>query len=284
MTKEINSSRVTIKVLEQMKSKREKISMLTAYDYSFAKIIDEAGDSIEEGMNKWNKHLKSFGLGDYLGYDLPVGKKGFIPDASYYDYWYEKGGWKSATVVSNAIGQGEILTTPIQMANFTATIANRGYFIKPHFLKTVSDGTYQVLNEKKKTAIDSLHFETVIEGMHQVVERGTARIARIPGIDVCGKTGTVENFIKIEGVKTQLTDHSMFIAFAPKNDPKIAIAVFVENGYWGGRWAAPIASLLIEKYLTGEVKRKWLETRMLNGSLLAEYEKPFSGQPFIINE
>lgn len=170
------------------------------------------------------------------------------------------------------------------MANFTATIANRGYFIKPHFLKTVSDGTYQVLHEKKKTAIDSLHFETVIEGMHQVVERGTARIARIPGIDVCGKTGTVENFIKIEGVKTQLTDHSMFIAFAPKNDPKIAIAVFVENGYWGGRWAAPIASLLIEKYLTGEVKRKWLETRMLNGSLLAEYEKPFSGQPFIINE
>ena len=250
----------------------------------YRKIIDEAGDSIEEGMNKWNKHLKSFGLGDYLGYDLPVGKKGFIPDASYYDYWYKKGGWKSATVVSNAIGQGEILTTPIQMANFTATIANRGYFIKPHFLKTVSDGTYQVLNEKKKTAIDSLHFETVIEGMHQVVERGTARIARIPGIDVCGKTGTVENFIKIEGVKTQLTDHSMFIAFAPKNDPKIAIAVFVENGYWGGRWAAPIASLLIEKYLTGEVKRKWLETRMLNGSLLAEYEKPFSGQPFIINE
>ena len=120
--------------------------------------------------------------------------------------------------------------------------------------------------------------------MYQVVERGTARVAHIPGIEVCGKTGTVENFVKIEGLKTQLTDHSMFIAFAPKDNPKIALAVLVENGYWGARWAAPIASLLIEKYLTGEVKRKWLENRMLNGNLLAEYEKPYSGKPFSVNE
>ena len=250
----------------------------------YRKIIDESGDGVAEGVNIWKKHLLSFGLGNYLGYDLPVGKKGFIPDASYYDYWYKKGGWKSATIVSNAIGQGEILTTPIQMANFTATIANRGFYIKPHFLKSVSNGTFKTINEKKITTIDSIHFETVIDGMYQVVERGTARVARIPGIEVCGKTGTVENFVKIEGVKTQLTDHSMFIAFAPKDNPKIALAVLVENGYWGARWAAPIASLLIEKYLTGEVKRKLLENRMLNGNLLAEYEKPYSGKPFLINE
>ena len=170
------------------------------------------------------------------------------------------------------------------MANFTATIANRGFYIKPHFLKSVSNGDFKKTYEKKTTTIDSIHFETVIDGMDKVVERGTARVARIPGIKVCGKTGTVENFMKIDGVKTQLTDHSMFIAFAPKDNPKIAIAVFIENGYWGSRWAAPIASLLIEKYLNGEVKRKWLENRMLNGSLLAEYEKPFSGKPFMINE
>jgi penicillin-binding protein 2 len=250
----------------------------------YRRIIDRAGENIEDGMNIWHEHLKSFGLGNYLGYDLPVGKKGFIPDADYYNYWYKKGGWKSATVVSNAIGQGELLTTPIQMANFTAAIANRGYFIQPHFLKSVSNNSLNKVYEKKETSIDSIHFETVIDGMHQVVERGTARIAKIKGIEVCGKTGTVENFMKIKGVKTQLTDHSIFIAFAPKDDPKIAIAVYVENGYWGARWAAPIASLMIEKYLNGNVKRKWLEDRMLNGSLIAEYEKPHSGEPFVINE
>ena len=249
----------------------------------YRRIIDKSGENVEDGMNIWNGHLKSFGLGNYLGYDLPVGKKGFIPDADYYNYWYKKGGWKSATVVSNAIGQGEILTTPIQMANFTAAIANRGYFIQPHFLRSLDNDSLK-LYQKKQTSIDSIHFEKVINGMYQVVERGTAKIAKIKGIDVCGKTGTVENFIKINGVKTQLTDHSIFIAFAPKDDPKIAIAVYVENGYWGARWAAPIASLMIEKYLNGSVKRKWLEDRMLNGSLLAEYKKPYSGEPFLINE
>ena len=249
----------------------------------YRRIIDKSGENVEDGMNIWNGHLKSFGLGNYLGYDLPVGKKGFIPDANYYNYWYKKGGWKSATVVSNAIGQGEILTTPIQMANFTAAIANRGYFIQPHFLRSLDNDSLK-LYQKKQTSIDSIHFEKVINGMYQVVERGTAKIAKIKGIEVCGKTGTVENFIKINGVKTQLTDHSIFIAFAPKDDPKIAIAVYVENGYWGARWAAPIASLMIEKYLNGSVKRKWLEDRMLNGSLLAEYKKPYSGEPFLINE
>ena len=256
----------------------------TYFANTYRRIIDRSGENVEEGMNIWNSHLKSFGLGNYLGYDLPVGKKGFIPDADYYNYWYKKGGWKSATVVSNAIGQGELLTTPIQMANFTAAIANRGYYIQPHFLKSVSNGVLDKVYEKNPTSIDSIHFEKVIEGMFQVVERGTARVAKIRGVEMCGKTGTVENFMKIDGVKTQMTDHSIFIAFAPKDDPKIALAVYVENGYWGARWAAPIASLMIEKYLNGSVKRKWLEDRMLNGSLLAEYEKPYLGKPFVINE
>tara|TARA_Y200000002_G_C22269990_1_gene491691 strand:- start:81 stop:593 length:513 start_codon:yes stop_codon:yes gene_type:complete len=170
------------------------------------------------------------------------------------------------------------------MANFTAAIANRGYYIQPHFLKSVNKGAAEKLYEKKKTSIDSIHFETVIEGMHQVVESGTARGVKIRGIDMCGKTGTVENFVKINGEKKQLTDHSIFIAFAPKDDPKIAVAVYVENGYWGSRWAAPIASLIIEKYLNRSIKRKWMEDRMINGSLLKEYEKPYLGKPFVINE
>ena len=170
------------------------------------------------------------------------------------------------------------------MANFTAAIANRGFYIKPHFVKPASLQVNDSLYQKNQTLINTEHFETVIEGMYQVVEKGTARIARIPGIDVCGKTGTAENFIRLNGEKTQLTDHSIFIAFAPKENPKIVLAVFVENGYWGGRWAAPIASLMIEKYLNGTIKRSWLEDRMLNGSLMSEYMKPLSGKPFNINE
>lgn len=238
----------------------------------------------EEGIDRWKKHLQSFGLGNYLGYDLSVGQPGYIPDSDYYNRAYGKGGWKAPTIISNAIGQGEILTTPIQMANFAAAIANRGHYVKPHFMKSISGKSELGVFEKKQTTIDSTHFETVVNGMHKVVEYGTARIARIKGIEVCGKTGTVENFISLNGQKTQLTDHSMFIAFAPKENPQIALAVFVENGYWGARWAAPIASLMIEKYLKKEVKRKWLENRILNGSLLTEYEKPYSGKPFKINQ
>ena len=170
------------------------------------------------------------------------------------------------------------------MANFTAAIANRGFYVKPHFTISKDQAIKDSLYTKNYTLIEARHFETVIEGMHQVVEGGTARIAKIPGIEVCGKTGTAENFIRLNGEKTQLTDHSIFVAFAPKENPKIALAVFVENGYWGGRWAAPIASLMIEKYLKGKVKRTWLENRMLNGSLQNEYLKPLSGKPFEINE
>ena len=255
----------------------------TYFANTYKKIINKY-DTPDKGVNQWNSHLKSFGLGNYLGYDLSVGKRGFIPNAAYYNSWYKEGGWKAPTIISNAIGQGEVLTTPIQLANFTAAIANRGYYYTPHFLRSVSDDSIQQKFLRKNTSIDPEYFEVVIDGMHKVVERGTARIARIKGIEVCGKTGTAENFTKINGVRTQLTDHSIFVAFAPKEDPKIAIAVFIENGYWGGRWAAPIASLMLEQYINKEVKRSWLEKRMVKGSLVNEYEKPYSGKPFTINE
>lgn len=255
----------------------------TYFSNTYRKII-EAYPTPQEGINRWNKHLKSFGLGNYLGYDLPIGQPGYIPDASLYNRVYGPKGWKAPTIISNAIGQGEVLTTPIQMANFTAAIANRGFFITPHLVRSISNAPDAIEYQKKWTSIDRENFEPVIEGMFNVVERGTARIARIKGIDVCGKTGTVENFIQLNGEKTQLTDHSIFIAFAPKEDPKIALAVFVENGRWGARWAAPIASLMIEKYLNRTIERRWLENRMLNGSLASEYQKPLLGVPFKINE
>ena len=250
---------------------------------TFVRII-ESQSSPEKGIDLWKNHLTSFGLGNYLGYDLPIGKPGFIPGSDYYNDWYPEKNWSSTTVISNAIGQGEILTTPIQMANFTAAIANRGFYRKPHFKKSFDNIINDSLYPVKRTLIDSKHFETVIEGMHQVVEKGTARVAKINGLEICGKTGTVENFIRLNNEKTQLTDHSIFIGFAPKENPKIAIAVFVENGYWGARWAAPIASLMIEKYLKEEVERKWLEKRMTEGSLISEYEKPLLDKPFNINE
>jgi len=254
----------------------------TYFAKTYKKLINSK-KTVSEGLDNWTSHLNSFGLGNYLGYDLSIGQKGFIPNSNYYDKWYQKGGWKASTIISNSIGQGEILTTPIQMANFTSAIANRGFYITPHFLKS-SDKINTKKFEKKITSIDPIHFEPVIDGMEKVVEYGTARIAKIKNIKVCGKTGTVENFIKLNGKKTQLTDHSMFIAFAPKEDPKIALAVFVENGYWGSRWAAPIASLMIEKYLNNKIERKWLENRILKGSLEFEYVKPLSGKLFKINE
>ena len=254
----------------------------TYFAKTYKMIIDKY-DSPSLGLDSWSKHIKSFGLGDYLGYDLSIGKKGFIPESNYYNRFYGNNRWSASTTISNSIGQGEILTTPIQMANFASAIANRGYFYKPHFVKKINNQT-NISLEKNITSIDKQNFEVVISGMVDVVERGTARIAKIKNINVAGKTGTVENFILIEGEKKQLTDHSTFIAFAPAEDPKIVVSVFVENGYWGSRWAAPIASLIIEKYLTGNVEREWLESRMINGSLLAEYEKPYKFQNFTINE
>lgn len=240
----------------------------------YRKIIEKY-DTPSEGIDVWSNHVKSFGLGNYLGYDLPSGQKGLVPDSNLYKKYYPNGGWKAITTISNAIGQGEVLTTPIQLANMTAAIANRGFFYTPHIIKKIGDSI--VINEKytkpRYTSIDAQYFEPIIQGMFDVFEKGTARFSKIEDIEICGKTGTAENFKRINGKKVQFTDHSIFIAFAPKDDPKIAIAVFVENGYWGSRWAAPIASLMIEKYLNGSIKRERLEERILNGSLEDEYSK-----------
>ena len=254
----------------------------TYFAKTYRGIIDKY-ETPSEGLDNWANHIKSFGLGDYLGYDLSIGKKGFIPESDYYNRFYGNNRWGSSTTISNSIGQGEILTTPIQMANFATAIANRGYYVKPHFVKRVDNKSINN-RDKNYTTIDKENFEIVIDGMVDVVDRGTARIAKINGISVAGKTGTVENFILIENEKKQLTDHSTFIAFAPAEDPKIVVSVFIENGYWGSRWAAPIASLIIEKYIKEDVGRKWLENRMVSGSLIDEYEKPYKFENFSINE
>ncbi|MEX2349943.1 MAG: penicillin-binding protein 2 [Flavobacteriaceae bacterium] len=245
-------------------------------------------DTPQEGVDKWVQHLQSFGLGDFLGNDLPVGRPGKVPTSEYYNkiYDYPTRKWFSSAIVSNGIGQGEVITTPIQLANMTAAIANRGYYYTPHILKEVEgspikDSAYTV---RKYTTVSPDHFEPVIEGMFDVYNKGTAKYLQIPGIEICGKTGTAENFTRIDGERVQLTDHSIFIAFAPKDNPKIAIAVFVENGYWGGRYAGRIAGLMIEKYLRGEITRKDMEDWILTHSLEEEYAKPLSGEPFRINQ
>jgi penicillin-binding protein 2 len=236
-------------------------------------------------MDNWNKHVSSFGLGDYLGYDHPLGRPGLIPDSKYYDKWYPNNRWRAATTISNGIGQGEILTTPIQLGNIAATIANRGWYITPHFVKEISNDSIEArYKEKKFSSIDSKYYDAIVEGMYNVIEKGTAQNSKIKNIKIVGKTGTAENFIKINGTRKQLTDHSIFIGFAPKDNPKIAIAVFIENGYWGTRWAAPIASLMIEKYLNKNVGRKYLENYILEGDLTEEYLKPYTNINFSINE
>lgn len=252
---------------------------------TFRKIFEHF-DSTDEAMDVWEKHMRSFGLGDYLGYDLPFGQKGRIPNKEYYDTWYGDNRWSSSYIISNAIGQGEILATPVQLANMTAAIANRGHYFTPHILKKIEGNeiTDSKFTEAKHTTIDPKHFEPVVRGMADVYTKGTAIRLQVPGIEIAGKTGTAENFTKINGVRTQLTDHSVFVAFAPVDNPKIAIAVYIENGYFGARYAGHIASLMIEKYLKGEITRKDLEKRMLEKTLEAEYAKPYSGEEFKINE
>jgi penicillin-binding protein 2 len=257
----------------------------TYFAKSYRRIIEKF-ESSEKGMDAWNKHLESFGLGGFLGNDLPVGQPGRIPDGEYYNKWYPGGRWTATYTLSNAIGQGEVLATPIQLANFTAAIANRGWFYTPHILKEIDDSPIknEKFTKKKQTTISKENFEPIIEGMFGVYEYGTAKFLKIPGVEICGKTGTAENFTKIDGERTQLTDHSIFVAFAPKDNPKIAIAVVVENGYWGSRYAGRIASLMIEKYLKEEISRTDLEDWILNNSLEEEYAKPLSGEPFLINQ
>tara|TARA_R110002050_G_scaffold184989_3_gene318786 strand:+ start:15754 stop:17691 length:1938 start_codon:yes stop_codon:yes gene_type:complete len=250
---------------------------------TYRKILDKDGNA-SHGIDNWSKHAQSFGLGQFLNNDLFVGQKGRIPDREYYKYAYPKTFYSTYTI-SNAIGQGEVATTPIQLANMIAAIANRGYYYTPHIIKNIKGETLpDNFTKPKYTTIDKKHFEPVIEGMLQVYKKGTAASLQVKDIDICGKTGTVENFAIIDSVRTQLTDHSIFVAFAPKENPKIAIAVFVENGYWGSRFAGKMASLLIEKHIKGHITRKDLEEWLLKHSLEEEYAKPYSGKPFNIND
>jgi len=250
----------------------------TYFSNSYRKSIEKY-PTASEGMNNWSASIKKFGLGNYLGYDLPVGQKGLIPNATYYDKYYPLKNWKAVTTISNAIGQGEILTTPIQLANMTSAIANKGHYFTPHIVNKIDGKPIDNPNFTipKNTDIDPIYFDPVVVGMQKVFEQkgGTAYYSQIKGLEMCGKTGTVENFIRVAGVKTQLADHSIFIAFAPKDNPKIAIAVFVENGGYGSRIAAPIASLMIEKYLNNTIQIEWREKNVQEINL---YEEQYNKQ------
>ena len=250
----------------------------------YRKTIDSKNYT-KPNFDKWSNHVKSFGLGNYLNNDLPVGKKGVIPDSEYYDRWYPDFRWGATTTLSNSIGQGEILLTPIQLANMTAAIANKGYYLTPHIIKKIDGDTINYRFKKiNNTSIDSIHFETMGKALSEVYKSGTGKLLKIPGIEVCGKSGTSENFTKINGVKTQLSDHSIFVAYAPKENPRIAISVLVENAGYGSVWAGRIASLIIEKYLKEDISLKKLEKLVVNKSLEKEYLKPYLGRPFKINQ
>jgi len=225
-------------------------------------------------VDVWSNHIKSFGLGQFMGYDLPTGRKGKIPNSKTYKKMYPDWGWGGKTIISNAIGQGEVLMTPIQLANMMSAVANEGYYYTPHIIKKIKgekiDAKYTT---KHVTTIDKKYFKPMISGLFDVYNLGTAFALRVEGIDICGKTGTAENFAKINGVRTKLEDHSIFVAFAPKDNPKIAIAILVENGGYGATIAGPIASLMIEKYLRGKITRTDLEKRTLERSLQDRYAK-----------
>lgn len=220
-----------------------------------------------QGYNTWYEYMQEFGFGRQLGIDIPYEVSGLIPASARYDKWYGEGRWAATTVISNAIGQGEILMTPLQMANLAAILANRGYYRVPHFAKAMrkskNEDWVSLYYEEKRTRVASRHFDVVIDAMEKVVESGTARRAQIEGIAVCGKTGTVEN--------PHGKDHSVFIAFAPKDNPRIAIATVVENCGYGGTWAAPICALMMEKFLKGEVDTKsWKYQRIVQANFIGE--------------
>ncbi|MFV8331936.1 penicillin-binding protein 2 [Flavobacterium sp. GSP14] len=222
----------------------------------------------------WSNHVKSFGLGQFMGYDLPTGKKGNIPDSKTYKKVYPNGGWRGTTIISNAIGQGEVLMTPIQLANMMATVANEGYYYTPHIIKRIEGHKIdEKFTTKHVTSIDKKHFKPMISGLFDVYNLGTASALRVDGITICGKTGTAENYAKIGGMRVKMEDHSIFVAFAPMENPKIAIAVMIENGGFGSAIAGPIASLLIEKYLRQKITRVDLEKRVLATSLQSRYAK-----------
>ena len=206
--------------------------------------------------------MLSFGLGKKNDMDVSSQRPGVIPNSLYYDKWYGHHKWAFSTICSNAIGQGEVKITPLQMANIAAIIANKGWYYTPHFVKSIGNkGPLPQYLTRKKTMVGFKYFDIVIEGMRRVVNvaGGTAKSARLDSIVICGKTGTVQN--------PHGKDHSVFIAFAPIDDPKIAIAVFIENAGAGGTWAAPIASLMIEKYLNKKIKDIEKEKRIINANL-----------------
>ena len=216
-----------------------------------------------EAFEVWKNHLVSLGYGYRLGVDLPGESRGFIPNAKFYNKIYGEGRWSANTIISVAIGQGEILATPLQIANLCATIANRGWFITPHVVKEIQD---TVIAEEYRTprypTIDAKYFDDVAEGMRMAVTGGTCRMANLPGIEVCGKTGTAQN--------PHGRDHSAFIGFAPYHDPKIAVCVYVENAGFGATYGVPIGSLVIEKYLNDSIShsRKYIEQNMLNANTI----------------
>ena len=207
--------------------------------------------------------MKSFGFGKKLNSDLTGLRSGIIPNTEFYNKWYGKNRWAFSTIRSIAIGQGEVKMTPLHMANLAVIMANRGWYYDPHFAKNIGDKPLFSF-QKNTTMVDKKYFEPVISGMWRVVneDAGTARRAQIEGIDVCGKTGTVQN--------PHGEDHSVFIAFAPQDNPQIAIAVIVENAGFGGAWAAPIASLMIEKYLQNTCSSPKKESRILKANLMEQ--------------
>ncbi len=242
------------------------------YCYVLKNILDNKKyDNVAEALDAWHDYVTSFGFGRKLGSDFPAELSGSIPTSKTYNKAYGKGWWNSTTVISLSIGQGEILATPMHLANLCATIANRGYYIIPHIVKA-SEGVEidPKYYEKQYTKVDTLQFPKIINGMYRAVNSGpgsggTATIAAVEGLDICGKTGTAQN--------PHGADNSVFICFAPRENPKIAIAAYVEQGGFGATNAAPIASLMVEKYLTGEVGRPALEKRIKETNLLSRMRK-----------
>ena len=239
----------------------------------YKRTIEKYKDSYYS-VDNWANHVKSFGLGQFLGTDMPTGRKGLVPESKLYERVYNGAVIRSSYIISNSIGQGEVLTTPIQLANMMAAVANKGYYYTPHIVKTIKDKSLdKKFTTRHQTTIDEKYFDSVIKGLEDVYNYGTASGLKVEGLRICGKTGTAENKIRVAGKTYKLQDHSIFVAFAPAENPTIAIAVFIENGYWGSRWAGPIATLMIEKYVNGEITRTDLENKMLNGSIEDEYRK-----------
>ncbi|MFN3801127.1 penicillin-binding transpeptidase domain-containing protein, partial [Belliella pelovolcani] len=214
------------------------------------------------GLDQWRDKVLAFGLGGPLGLDMNNEKGGSIPTSNYYDRVYGQGRWRYSTIYSLSIGQGEMMVTPLQMANLAAIFANKGYYYTPHLIKAIDGDATRINPEyrtKKEVGVDAHHFDLIQDAMAEAIY-GTAARAAISDIQIAGKTGTAQN--------PHGEDHSVFIAFAPKDDPKIAIAVYVENAGWGGRAAASTASLMIEKYIRGEITRPALEEYVLAGKFM----------------